>query len=214
MSNNTCQEENIIIRKNRLSRYLRLSVNRRGQIVLSVPIFCSQRRALSFLEENRAWIQERQNDLRPTLKFQNGQTVSVLGRQVMITHQPTGRSGVYIENDRLLVSGEADFIHRRVTDFIKRETLRYIHEKARESADRLGVSFHKIHLNYYVMCTKNKLMSWMMRAMLALVFSLIVSVGYSQTPFKLNGHWLEGQRSVIPTCSVLAYYTNYISFLK
>lgn len=146
MSNNTCQEEKIIIRKNRLSRYLRLSVNQRGQIVLSVPIFCPQRRALSFLEENRAWIQERQNDLRPTLKFQNGQTVSVLGQQVMITHQPTGHSGVYIENNRLLVSGEADFIHRRVTDFIKRETLRYIHEKARESADRLGVSFHKIHL--------------------------------------------------------------------
>lgn len=64
------------------------------------------------------------------------------------------------------------------------------------------------------MCTKNKLMSWMMRAMLALVFSLIVSVGYSQTPFKLNGHWLEGQRSVIPTCSVLAYYTNNLLLIQ
>ncbi|MBO7258282.1 MAG: M48 family metallopeptidase, partial [Alphaproteobacteria bacterium] len=50
----------------------------------------------------------------------------------------------HIHKDRLLVFGDEHFIHRRVQDFIKKQTALYIDEKAQELATRLGVKINKI----------------------------------------------------------------------
>ncbi len=146
MYQNSCQEEKIIIRKNRLFRNLRLSINKNGHIILSIPFFCSRRQALAFLEQHRDWIREQQNKLPKKLTFQDGQRLSILGRQLTITHSPHDKCGVRTEGERLIVCGESDFINRRVTDFIKRETATYINRKAPELARQIDVSFSGIHL--------------------------------------------------------------------
>ena len=57
------------------------------------------------------------------------------------------------------------------------------------------------------MCTKNKSMSWMKRAMFALVFSMIVSVSYAQKTISMGGTWNEGRKSS-SIYTISAHYTN------
>ncbi len=143
MSYSICQDKNILIRRNRLSRYLRLSINRKNQVVLSVPLFCSVARAQAFLTAHQDWIQ---NHLTVPLTFHNGDSVSVLGQSLTIRHTPTHRGGVCRSGDDLIVGGETAFLHRRITDYIKKETRRYIDTQARILATKAGLSVHQIHL--------------------------------------------------------------------
>ncbi len=142
----SCQAKNILVRRNRLSRYLRLRVDRKGRVVLSLPLFCTRRQAQSFLDEHQEWIADQLNRLPTPTRWQNGDTIRILGQDLTIRHDPTLRRGVFIRDNTLFVSGEADFLTRRITDFVKRQTRAYITTKARDLAAEIGVSFRDIHL--------------------------------------------------------------------
>ncbi len=141
-----CQGKNITVRQSGLSRRLRLSVNRKGQITVSAPLFCSARQIQEFVNRHTDWLNERLIETRPEHEWHDGDTLSVVGQTVTIRHNPTLRQGVFIREGILYVSGDAAFITRRVTDFIKRETRAYFETHARALAARIGAKVHQIHL--------------------------------------------------------------------
>lgn len=145
MNRTLCQGKKITIRSSIRTTRLRLTVRPTGQIILSIPLFCSRRTALNFLNEHRDWIAQRLKEQTPSLTFSNGMTLSVLGQQVTVHHDIQHR-GTVIRDGNLLVGGDPAFINRRISDFIKRKTADYIENKARELALKTGRSIHRITL--------------------------------------------------------------------
>jgi len=79
-------------------------------------------------------------------QFANGQHITILGEPYVIQHEPAARRGVWSENGTLFVSGDQAFLHRRVRDFLKKQLLIYIQQKATTLAAQIDQSVGKITL--------------------------------------------------------------------
>ena len=88
--------------------------------VLSIPRFCSKKRAVNFVLDNMSWLLKNLNKLPPIKNFTDGETISLFGQEVIIRHSPKLRGGVWLEGNILNVSGGEEFLHRRVKDYIKK----------------------------------------------------------------------------------------------
>ncbi|MBQ8672298.1 MAG: M48 family metallopeptidase [Alphaproteobacteria bacterium] len=127
----------------RSSRKLVLRIDSKERIpVLSVPRFCSRKRAINFVNENMGWLLKTLNKLPEQKKFSNGETISLFGEQVIIKHQPQLKGGVWLENGVLSVSGGVEFLHRRVKDYIKKRAADEFYILSRDLAQKIGC-----HLN-------------------------------------------------------------------
>ncbi|MBQ9270801.1 MAG: M48 family metallopeptidase [Alphaproteobacteria bacterium] len=100
---------------------LTLKIDEKERIpVLSVPRLCSQKQAVNFVNEHMDWIVKALNKLPEVKYFVDGEVFLLFGQSVTIEHHPEAHRGVWLENDKLCVSGESEFIHRRVKDYIKK----------------------------------------------------------------------------------------------
>ena len=145
MKQTACQDK-IIIRRKIGSNCLRLSVNRHGQIVLTMPFFCLKTVAERFIKEHQDWIDTQKKKVTTRLTFQDGQNLTLLGQSLTIKHNPSNHQPTRIEDNYLVVGGDITFLHRRVSDFVRRQTATYIDCKAREMADRIGHRINRISL--------------------------------------------------------------------
>lgn len=105
--------------------------------VLSVPRFCSQRRAVKFVNENMDWILKSLANLPEIKKFSDGETISLFGKQLKITHRPQERGGVWQEDNLLCVSGAPEFMHRRIRDYIRRQAKDEFYIRSKKLAQQL-----------------------------------------------------------------------------
>lgn len=105
--------------------------------VLSVPPYCSQRRAIKFVNENMEWIIKALAKLPEIKRFADGESISLFGQSLTISHRPNERGGVWIEENLLCVSGEKEFIHRRVKDYIRRRAGDEFYTRSKELARRI-----------------------------------------------------------------------------
>jgi len=106
--------------------------------VLSVPRFCSRKKAINFVNENMGWLLVNLNKLPKQKKFADGEVISLFGEQVVIKHQPQTRGGVWLKDGELNVSGGAEFLHRRVKDYIKQRAAREFYIQSQNLAQRIG----------------------------------------------------------------------------
>ncbi len=116
-----------------------LRIDRKERIpVLSVPRFCSRRKAVNFVNEHLGWIMTELAKIPKMKKFENGDKFLLFGQKVEISHQEKARCGVILEGDKLVVSGGAEFLHRRIKDYIKREAQKRFYEQSQNLAQRIG----------------------------------------------------------------------------
>lgn len=144
MKQNVSQDKNIVIRRSLKYKSLRLSLNKNGQVILNIPLFCSTRQAYAFLEKHQDWIQDQQQKRTQKLTFSPNMRLSLLGQDLQIYHIPNEHKHTHIQENKLVVFGDERFIHRRVQDFIKAQTALYIDKKAHKLALFLGVKINKI----------------------------------------------------------------------
>ena len=105
--------------------------------VLTIPKYCSQTKALNFLDEHRDWIINMLARLPVATGFTDGSVLSFFARQYTIRHNPDQR-GTFFEGDYLKVGGKPEFLHRRVTDFLKEQTLKHLSELTVKKAKLLN----------------------------------------------------------------------------
>jgi predicted metal-dependent hydrolase len=91
-----------------------------GGIVITLPMRASRRAGLSLLQTHEAWVAEKLAALPSALPFKAGAIVPVCGAPHVITPTRQGRGGAWIEAGRIYVTGEPQFLARRVTDCLKR----------------------------------------------------------------------------------------------
>lgn len=125
-------------------RSLSLKIDRKtGLPQLSIPFLCPLFMAKSFVQSHLIWLKKNIETTPSKQYFQDKMSFSVLGENVIIEHT-AGRCTTHIEEGRLIVCGTPEHLHRRVKDFIKKQTYDYICTKARELASLSGKNISKI----------------------------------------------------------------------
>jgi predicted metal-dependent hydrolase len=128
-------------------KYKRLTLRidtKKAQAVLTMPKFCSKKKAYDFVLSKQDWIIEHLAKIPKTKDFEDGEVFSFLGEQVSICHQKDSKSATYRENDIIYVGGDIVFLHRRVKDYIKNEAKKVAKDAIRE-AD--AISYKTSHGN-------------------------------------------------------------------
>ena len=112
--------------------------------VLSVPRFCSQRRAVKFVNDNMDWILQSLAKLPEIKNFCDGDTISLFGQSVTISHRPQEKGGVWLDGDLLCVSGKAEFLHRRIRDYIRRRAADEFYLRSKKLAEQIGCKLNGV----------------------------------------------------------------------
>jgi predicted metal-dependent hydrolase len=89
-------------------------------ILITLPMRVSRRAGLALLRQHETWAAEKLAALPRPVRFAPGAAIPVGGVAHVIEPVPQGRGGAWIEDGRILVTGEAEFLSRRVTDCLKR----------------------------------------------------------------------------------------------
>ena len=112
--------------------------------VLTIPRFCSKRQALEFVQGQKPWIDFQLSKLQYKKQFADGDKISFNGSMFEIVHCAKMRSGVQIKDDKILVSGNKEFLSRRVRDFIKEQAHKILYERSIEKAGKIGEKINRV----------------------------------------------------------------------
>ncbi|WP_242010223.1 M48 family metallopeptidase [Acetobacter conturbans] len=108
-------------RRSARARRLSLRLARSGDhVIVTLPPGLPAQSGFALLAAHRDWI-ARQLQRRPVqLNFAAGSTIPINGVPHTIYHTPDGHGGAWIDGTLLYVSGDIDFLPRRVQDFLQR----------------------------------------------------------------------------------------------
>ncbi len=129
------------------ARRISLRISKTGQgITMVLPRRTPVREALAFAEQNSGWILKHLEALPAPIPFVAGAVIPLLGLDHRIVHDPPSRGGVRREPGVITVSGRAEHLPRRLTDFLKREARSEIASRARDKAERIDRPLGRISL--------------------------------------------------------------------
>ena len=97
---------------------------RRGAVVVTLPPRAGRRAGMALLMDHAEWVLERLAALPRAVAFAEGAMVPLDGTPHRIRHLPGARGGAWVEGDTIVVAGEAEFLPRRVADFLRAEARR------------------------------------------------------------------------------------------
>ncbi len=113
--------------------------------VVTAPKYCFQKTILKFLETHHDWMINMLARLPQTTDFSDGDTFSFFEQTYTIKHQSKHRGTCFFENT-LLVGGNKEFLHRRVVDFLKQQTLQKLVDMSIQKAKLLDCHIANISL--------------------------------------------------------------------
>ncbi len=115
-----------------------------GEVVVTLPPSAGRRAGLSLLNHHADWVARRLRDLPAASPFADGHPVPLAGRMVTIRHVPEGRFAARLRDDVLEISGGAEFLPRRVSDFLRAEARRMLDRRVRALCAEAGVSARRV----------------------------------------------------------------------
>ena len=130
----------VTIRRSDRTRRLVLKLDPLLGPVLVLPTKAKLRDAELFLDRNKLWLVNRLAQIPANIPFADGNSFPLLGQPHTIRHAPQARRGVWVEPNELHVSGHADYLGRRVQDFLKAETLRLVRPLAFDLSAQIGTT--------------------------------------------------------------------------
>lgn len=183
-----CDIKQLIIRKNRRAKNLRLAVNKQGQPVLTVPFLCPQWYAIRWAEKQKGWIQK--HIFTPT-SFSPEQIISVCGKVLILRHNPQQRGNTLTESE-LIIGGDFAFFNRRVRDWVKKEFLSFLKIHVPLYAKKLDVKFSRIALrdtsSRWGSCSSSGTLSFCWRIALAPDFVIHYLIAHEVSHLKHMNH--------------------------
>ena len=130
------REVDVLWRRHARARRVSLRVDpTSGAVVVTLPPRASRASGLALLQSHADWIAARLDALPGAIGLADGALVPLSGEPHVVRHEPLGRGGVWIEpGGALVVSGGAEFLPRRIGDFLRAEAKR----RLIETAERIG----------------------------------------------------------------------------
>ena len=137
----------LAIHRHRRARRLTLHVDQAsGEVRLVLPQRAPLREGFAFAKRKAGWIRAQLDALPPRRPFVEGAAVPYLGQPHVVRRDPAARRGVWRDDGEIRVSGQPEFLPRRLTDFLKREARRELTERAHSKADTIGRRVKRISL--------------------------------------------------------------------
>lgn len=137
----------VVFRRNARARRLLLRIDQTdGSILLVLPTRASETQALAFARGQEGWIAAHLAAMPAAMPFVDGMELPLLGRPHRICHDPAARRGVWAEDGVIHVSGKADHLARRLTDWLKIRARQEISGLAHSMAAGLGRTLGRISL--------------------------------------------------------------------
>lgn len=122
---------------------LRIDTKKR-EVILSMPKFCSAKKAKEFISLHLDWIEKNLQKLPAVKYFEDGETISVCGKEIRLCHEPNSLSAAFEKDGILHVGGNKLFFHRRVKDYIYREAKVDFTRRSKIFSEKLGYQFKSI----------------------------------------------------------------------
>lgn len=120
------------------AKRLSLRIDEKQHIpVLTIPKRCSQAKVKEFLDTNHDWVVNMMARLPLAVRFSDGDKISFWGKNYVIRHCLENRFSGF-DGDVLKISGDIEFLHRRVMEYLKTQTLKTISEMTVEKAALIG----------------------------------------------------------------------------
>ena len=112
-------------RRSQRARRVSLRIDPRGgTVVVTLPPRTGRTAGMALLMDHAHWVAERLAALPGAIPFADGSLVPLHGTDHRIRHMPQGRCGVWVERGEIVVTGEAGFLPRRLSDFLRAEARR------------------------------------------------------------------------------------------
>jgi predicted metal-dependent hydrolase len=152
---------------------LRIDI-RHGAVVVTLPWHEKRRAGIALLRAHSDWIKDRLANLPQRIDIVDGATVPFLGEPHRICHRPDLRGVVTVVEGALHVTGQAEFLRRRVLDFLREEAKRRLKALAGEKAQAEGLAFHNFQVKdtrtRWGSCTSDGCLSFSWRLVMAPIF--------------------------------------------
>lgn len=129
-------------RRSARARRLSLRLSRAGDsIIVTLPPRVPPQTGLSLLNAHHDWIVRQLKQRPAAICFTSSSLIPVNGVPHTIRHTPEERGGVWIDADHTLhVSGDADFLARRVRDFLQTLAYKHLGQRLLELSGRTGLA--------------------------------------------------------------------------
>ncbi|MDR3535068.1 MAG: SprT family zinc-dependent metalloprotease, partial [Acetobacteraceae bacterium] len=109
-----------------------------GAVVVTLPPRAGRAAGLALLQTHAGWVADRLAALPDALPFTDGAVVPIGGIPHRIRHRPDAHGGAWLQDGELHVTGAADFVTRRVRDFLRAEARRRLSHLVTAKAATLG----------------------------------------------------------------------------
>jgi hypothetical protein len=159
-------------RLSRRARRVSLRIDARaGTVVVTLPPRAGRRAGRALLMEHADWVSRRLAALPGAVPFVDGALVPLDGTPHRVRHVPAARAGVWVEAGEIHVSGAAEFLPRRLGDFLRREAgrriLALVTAKAAAAAVRPGRVTVKDTTSRWGSCAANRSLAFSWRLVMA-----------------------------------------------
>jgi predicted metal-dependent hydrolase len=172
--------------------------------VLTMPPRARIGDARTFIERHGGWIATRLNRIPDALDFSPGAVVPLRGTAHPVIHRPDRRGTVWIENEEIHVAGAAEFVPRRVQDFLKREAKKELDAATRRHAATLGVKVTRVTLrdqtSRWGSCSSTGSINYSWRLILAPPFVLDYLAAHEVAHLREMNHSIHFWRIVQDLC--------------
>ena len=142
-------------------------------MVITLPQRAARQAGMALLMDNAAWVSERLAALPRPVAFVDGAMVPLHGVEHRICHI-AGHGGVWVEGRQINVGGAAEFLARRVTDFMRATARERLAKLALEKAELAGVRPKRVAVkdtrSRWGSCASDRSLSFSWRLVLAPAF--------------------------------------------
>lgn len=129
----------VLVRRDARARRVKLRVVPRAEgVELVLPQRASLDEGLRFLRDKAGWVLARQAEQPARIPFIHGTVLPLRGDDHVVRHLPSSRGLVRAEEGAILVPGGAEFLARRLTDWLRREAARDLAAEAEAMGRLLG----------------------------------------------------------------------------
>lgn len=132
-------------RRSRRARRVSLRIDPRGgAVVVTLPPRAGRNAGMALLMDHADWVAERLAALPGVVSFADGALIPLHGIDHRIRHHPGRGVPVRVEERDIVVSGDAEFLSRRVADFLRAEARRRLSALVAQKAAQAGLVARRV----------------------------------------------------------------------
>jgi len=137
----------ITLRWNARAKRIILRLDSKGSgCIVTLPKGVIAQAGLEMVERNQVWLANQFNRKSEASPFEDGSTIPFRDIPYVLRHMPDARGTVWSEGDEIFIAGHADFLNRRLCDWLKKQAREDITPLAHAMAEQLGKKVKRISI--------------------------------------------------------------------